>query len=169
MRSKSDLNMRTRLNTNNHKLAGFCSTEKRKPISIVKGYTLIELMLVIGIVIVLGSVSMGYYGEQVKSGYRSQGKNALMQMAGAMERFRTENNTYIGTHDSGVPESSFFPATAPLGSSDPYYNLRIATASANEYILTATPIAGKKMEGDGDYTLSYTGQKTYQGNAGWEK
>ncbi len=131
------------------------------------GYTLIELMITAVIVILIGAVSMGYYGEHVKSGDRSEAKSALMQLQNAMEQFKTENNTYDGTHSNGKPLASFFPSTAPIGSPKARYNLVIDSATEATYELRATPISGERMEGDGDFTLSHTGAKTYKGEKGW--
>jgi len=136
-------------------------------ISKARAFTLIELLVVLGIIGILGSIGYSVYLDKVKTSYRSEAQSALLQFQQAMERFYTENNSYVGTHDSGVPKATVFPAKAPLGSNDPKYDLS-ATTTSSTYTLTATPITTGLMKDDGALTLSHTGQKTYQGNSGWD-
>lgn len=131
------------------------------------GFTLIELLVVLGIIGILGSISYSVYVDHVKQGYRAEAQSALLQFQQAMERFFTENNTYVGTHTGGVPSAEVFPSTAPVGSNEPKYNLTVSTTSSS-YTLTATPVDPGLMAGDGAYTLTNTGQKTYNGATGWD-
>ncbi|MEJ2670434.1 MAG: type IV pilin protein [Gammaproteobacteria bacterium] len=125
------------------------------------GFSLIELMVVIAIVALLAAVGVPAYTSQINKAYRADAQSALMQLASAMERYRTINNTYNGTADgSGVPVSTFFPDQAPLDSSQKYYTLRITiTNSGNGYTVTAAPISGTRMDGDWSFTLASTGLK----------
>jgi len=133
-----------------------------------KGFTLIELLIVVAIIGILSSIGYAAYTEHVREGYRTEAQSALLQLQQAMERFYTENNTYVGTHDGGTPEADVFPATAPLNSSNPKYNLTI-TADATSYTLQATPIDGTIVDNDGIYSLEHTGQKAYKGENGWDR
>ncbi len=142
------------------------SSQHAKP-KILRAFTLIELLIVIGIIGILSSVGYSMYIDKVKSSYRSEAQSALLQLQQAMERFYTENNTYEGTNTGGTPNSDVFPAQAPLNSNEPKYDLSI-NADTSSYTLSATPIADTLMDNDGVYTLSNTGAKTYKGENGWD-
>lgn len=131
-----------------------------------RGMTLVELLVVISIISILAVVAVPSYFDYVKRANRSSVKSAVEQLASAMERYHTENNSYTGTHSGGVPATSFFPSQAPLDSDAKLYNLTLST-TAHTYTITATPISGESMEGDGDFTLDYRGVKTYDGADGW--
>lgn len=133
-----------------------------------RGFTLTELMITLVIISVLSAIAVPMYTSQVKKSYRSDAKSALVQLASAMEKYRTVNNTYVGTTVSpsgGAPIATLFPSTAPLNGAA-LYNLTITAASATGYTLTATPIVGSRMDegtGNGVFTLSSSGLKTYKG------
>lgn len=132
-----------------------------------RGFTLIELLIVIAIIGIVSSISYGMYVDYIKDSHRSEAQSALLQFQQAMERFYTENNTYSGSHAGGTPHETVFPSTAPLGSENAKYNLSVTTTDST-YTLTATPIAGGIMEDDGALTLNHLGQKTLNGETGWD-
>jgi len=53
-----------------------------------------------------------------------------------------------------------FATQAPLDAT-PTCNLTIVSASVNDYVLAATPIAGTVLAGDGMSTLNAAGQKCW--------
>lgn len=130
----------------------------------IRGFTLIELMIVVGIVAIIAAVGVPAYTNQVNKAYRADAQSALMQLASAMERFRTVNNTYCGNgacpHSGGTPNDNFFEDQAPLEGGEKYYNLRITTPDGNRYTLEATPIGGTRMEDDFIFILEHTGAKS---------
>lgn len=132
-----------------------------------KGFTLIELMIVVAIIGILSSFAYNAYSRYVKDSYRAEAQSTLLQFQQAMERFYTENNTYQGSHAGGVPNSDVFPSTSPVNSTEPKYDLSVATTDTS-YTLTATPVSTGPMADDGTLTLQHTGQKTHDGANSWE-
>ena len=133
-----------------------------------RGFTLVELMIALVIMALIGAISLPLYTEHVDSTRRSDGKSALMQMSAAMHRFKTENDTFVGTVDAGgSPIASFFPDEAPFDGRTALYDLT-AAVTATTFTLTATPKATGTLAGDGAMTLTHTGVKTWNGNAGWD-
>jgi type IV pilus assembly protein PilE len=61
------------------------------------GFTLIELMIVVGILGILGSVAYTSYVEQVRKGRRSDAMGASTAMLQAQERWRANQPTYAST------------------------------------------------------------------------
>ena len=59
-----------------------------------KGFTLMELMIVVAIVAILASVAVPSYMEHVRKARRIEATGTLTQVAAAMERFLLANNAY---------------------------------------------------------------------------
>ncbi|RLP52684.1 MAG: type IV pilin protein [Ketobacter sp.] len=128
-----------------------------------KGFTLIELMIVVAIVAILAAVGYPAYDSSVKKTRRTDAKGALMGLAQAMERYHTANNTYVG---ATVGATGVYPAEAPLDGSKKFYDLKITALDATSYTLQAQPKNGQ--DADGTLELKNTGAKKWNGNAGWD-
>ncbi len=125
-----------------------------------KGFTLIELMITVAIVAILAAVAYPAYRDQVLRTRRADAKGALMSFASAMERFYTQNNTYLGAAaggaNTGAPAATVFAHTeAPIDGTTKYYDLRITAAAASTYTLQAQP-KGDQVNDTKCATLSLT-------------
>ena len=86
-----------------------------------KGFTLIELMIVVVIVSILASIALPAYNDQMRKGRRSDGMAALMQVAQAQERFFSRGFSYSNDIDN---ELGF--GANPYESEEGYYDVTIA-------------------------------------------
>jgi len=128
----------------------------------VKGFTLIELMIVVAVIGIIGAIAIPSYMEHVKTSKRSDCAAALSGLAGAMERFFTQNSTYIGA-SIGVAAADIYPAQCPIfGGGDAYYNLSIDAATANTFTVSAAPVQTDKC---GTLTLTNSGLRGVTGAA----
>ena len=128
-----------------------------------KGFSLVELMIVLAIIGVLSAIAYPSYDSYMKKSRRSDAKIALQAMADKQERFYLQNNTYttIAANVGGT------------GTEKNYYVLSIDSADVNAFALTATAVAGGAQATDtttnnGDCTvikLTSAGAKTP--NACW--
>ncbi|HLF87841.1 MAG TPA: prepilin-type N-terminal cleavage/methylation domain-containing protein [Anaerolineales bacterium] len=73
-------------------------TEKR-------GFTLIELMVVVSIIIVLAAIAIPLYSNYVYRGKQVEAKTLLMTLKVEQEQFRAENNCYT-TNVVNLPETN---------------------------------------------------------------
>ena len=123
-----------------------------------KGFTLIELMVVVAIIGIMGAIAYPSYDSYMKKSRRSDAKVALQKMADKQERFYLQNNTYT-TNTANV---------GGTGTEKNYYLLSIASADVNGFALTATAVPGEAQATDtttnhGDCTvmqLTAAGAKT---------
>ena len=124
------------------------------------GFSLIELMVTVAIIGILAMVAVPQYSSYVKKTQRKDAQAALLAFSNAMERFWTENRTYVG---ATVGDAGIFPSEAPLDSGTKVYNLAIQSQSASAFTLRATP--KNAMAGDGYLEITNTGVKRWDKNA----
>jgi len=91
-----------------------------------KGFTLIELMIVIAIIGILAAVAYPAYTSSVQRANRADGMDALLQQAGRMEEFYMNNDTYNA--------ATLISATSSEGN----YTIAISNDTAFSYLITAT-------------------------------
>jgi type IV pilus assembly protein PilE len=95
-----------------------------------KGFTLIELMIVVTIIAILAAVGYPSYTKYVLRGKRTEGRTALLDAAARLERYYSDNNQYAALATANI--------TTPTETGK--YNLGIVLANTNQnYTLTATP------------------------------
>ncbi|HFB66207.1 MAG TPA: prepilin-type N-terminal cleavage/methylation domain-containing protein [Aeromonadales bacterium] len=135
-----------------------------------KGFTLIELMIVVVVVAVLTSIALPSYRESVAKSKRSDAQGALYGLAAAMERFFTENNTYCGSDEGGTVGTciandapGIFSKQVPIDGGTKYYNLRI-TPTTTSYTIKAIRTGSMATDKCGDFTLTNTNVQGLENN-----
>lgn len=103
-----------------------------------KGFTLIELMVVLAIIAILASIAFPSYQSSVRESRRADAFAGLTRMADMQERFYLQNRTYT------MDEASVGGANTVEG----YYTLSVTAADANTYTLQAEVVAGGPQVGD---------------------
>lgn len=134
-----------------------------------KGFTLIELMIVVAIIGVLAAIAYPSYQQSVIRGKRVDAQSEMLQIAQNMANYKLRSGTF-----SGATIGSIYGATADAdnGVKIPkqgtalyklYFvdssNTVLVSASANEWTLIAKPIAGTQQADNGVICLNDQGQK----------
>lgn len=119
------------------------------------GFTLIELMIVVAIIGILAAIALPSYTRYVEDARAADAKSALMSLANALERYHTQNMSYVGaTVGSGATD--IFPDEAPLDGNAKFYDLVIDSQSATAFRIEAQP---KNNQGGGTIALLSNGQR----------
>jgi len=114
-----------------------------------KGFTLIELMIVIAIVGILAAVAMVMYSGARDRGYITEAKEPLMRVVQEEENYKAEHGAYPpnGTHKDYLP---FFGGNGTSGSGSASvhvgeYDVAFAVNTSTAFTVRATPSASGKM------------------------
>jgi type IV pilus assembly protein PilE len=127
-----------------------------------RGFTLIELMIVVIVIAVLAAIAIPNYLEQSRKGRRAEAARAIGEYQLAMERWRAENPSYANCTGTGCG-SGTYPATP---TSD-HYTMTPGTPTPTAYSITAAPTAGGKQVGDrcGNLSATNLAKPTWSGDA----
>lgn len=115
----------------------------------VRGFTLIELMIVVAIVAILASIAYPSYQEHVRKTRRAQARVDLTETVQLLERYHSARNTYAGFKSDDVRNSQ---AT--------FYTIAFdGTPDATSFALKATPKGGQSADKCGTLTINQAGKK----------
>ncbi len=138
-----------------------------------KGFNLLELLVTVTIIGILAMIAYPSYVGHTTKTRRAEAMSILLQDAGFMERYYTENGCYrnrgtdrlCGTDDDTNPTLPFI--RSPAEGSTIFYNITLdnagTAATGTSFILTATPRTGTSQSNDGTLTIDNNGQH------GWSK
>lgn len=117
-----------------------------------KGFTLIEVMIVVAIIGLLAAIAYPAYTSYVERGLQREAQGQIMELATALEGYRTKNFTYTG---------ATVAALAPELSANVNYGVQLNIAATGlTYRIVATP-RGRMAGSD---TLTWASD----GTASWE-
>ena len=128
------------------------------------GFTLVELMIAVAILAIIAAVALPLYNQYSQRTYRTEAQADLLECAQAMERFAAQAFTYDGVDDAVLDN-----LCEQRSEDRNRYVISVAVPDDDEFTLTATPVAGGPMDGDGVLTYDEAGNRTWDGNPGWEE
>lgn len=119
---------------------------RKMPISKNKGFTLIEVMIVVAIVGILASIALPAYNRYVQRGKIQEATTTLADLRVKLEQYFQDNRTYA-TFDCDPPTAGT------------KYFTYVCALALNTYTITATGQAGEDMGGF-VYTIDESNSKT---------
>ena len=135
--------------------------------SLDRGFTLMELMIVVAIVAILASIAYPSYRNQVVKGNRAAAQGYMMSLSSREEQIMLDNRAYKAAADNAAIAGVSGLISVPAEVSK-HYLLKIespnpGTPALPSYLITATPIGGGIQANDGNLTLDSTGMKSPAG------
>jgi type IV pilus assembly protein PilE len=124
-----------------------------------RGFTLIELMIVVMILAVLAGIAYASYSNSVIASRRKAASACMLELAQHMERVYTTSLSYAGVTAA--------PALACRTELSAFYTISLnGTPTATTYALQAAPTSQQKDAKCGTLGLNQAGTKTISGTGG---
>ena len=118
-----------------------------------KGFTLIELMIVIAIIGVLAAIAYPSYQQYIIKSKRADMMSEMHNIASEVQNRKLAQGRYAGMVVTDLTVNYPRQGTA-------LYTVAITpNPLASQWTITATPIAGTQMANDGNLSLNYQGVK----------
>jgi type IV pilus assembly protein PilE len=122
----------------------------------VRGFTLIETLIVVAIIAVLAMIALPGYNQYVMRGHRAHARAALLQLAQWMEREATARGAY--------PLTTEIPASR-LVVDGGRYTLAVSSETGWSHRLSALPTGTQAADACGNFHMDHTGQRSQSATA----
>lgn len=114
-----------------------------------KGFTLVELMIVVVVIAILTSIAIPSYSEYIRRTHRAHARAALLQTAQWMERVATAQGRYPSALAAGAGEVE----------GGRYDDVVLSAVDDATFTLEAVPTGPQTVDKCGTFTLTNTGAK----------
>lgn len=129
-----------------------------------RGFTLIELMVVVAVVLILAALAYPSYTRYIERARRADAHTLLTKVATEQERFFSQFNRYALDLSTAPPAGL---GMTRLLSEHGYYEVSVAAGPTGDnmtYALTATPQAQQANDACRNLMLNSAGTKTFSGS-----
>jgi type IV pilus assembly protein PilE len=110
-----------------------------------RGFTLLELMIVVVVVAILAAVAIPTFLDQLRKSRRSDAMRGLSDLQMREERWRASNATYASSMDVLLGSAA---ATTSYNNGSAYYSFSISGTSGTGFTVNATPKGAQTADTD---------------------
>ena len=127
----------------------------------IRGFTLIELMIVVAVIGILAAIAYPSYTEYVRKARRATAESALMDLASKQQTYLLSRRTYTNS-------------IADLGYATPaeltgHYTITIPAFTATTFTVQAEPIGTQSSKGEQTLSVNHLGEKSPAASGYWGK
>lgn len=122
-----------------------------------RGFTLLELMIVVVVVAILATVVLPSYQSYVLKARRADAKAALTTVAQLLERFATENASNGGYSKALLSDTPGQYVVARASTENNHYRVSFTVQSATAFTLAAAPQGAQASDLCKTFTLNHEG------------
>ena len=133
----------------------------------VKGFTLVEMMVVVAIIGIISAVAIPQYKQYVVRGNRAAAQSFMLDIANREKQYLLDARSYTANWAlAGATPNLAMVAPTDVSKN---YNITVTPLAGPppSFTVTAAPIAGKAQANDGTLTLNDSGAKTWGAAANW--
>ena len=121
-----------------------------------RGFTLIELMIVVAILAIIAVYAYTSYSQYGFRARRSDGQQYITQIAAAEERHFTAVNSYTTAITTAAPTGLGFAVNT---SGRGYYTVTVTLPAGGGYLITGAPTGSQANDKCGNLSLDSAGTK----------
>lgn len=126
-----------------------------------RGFTLIELMIVVAVITILTTVAWPSYTRYVKRGIRSDAQQFMLDISSRQEQYLLDARNYTAALDStGLNLTRSGWACTATTCSNPNYDITVNATSGPPPAYTINAVAKGNQASDGNLSLNNLGVKT---------
>ena len=135
----------------------------RPPASRSRGFSLLELMIVVSIVAVLAMIAIPSYSSYIKKANRSSASQIMLNIQSREEQYMLDARAYTSALNAtglNIVHDGWTCSAASCVNN--FYTVTVAVVAGTPptYTITATPKAGTSAVSDGILTLTNAGVRT---------
>ncbi|MDQ3189048.1 MAG: type IV pilin protein [Pseudomonadota bacterium] len=131
-----------------------------------QGFTLMELIITMVIIGILTAIAIPNYTAYIQRSNRSEARNALLEAATWMERWRTERGSYDTPGAPGTPPATFPFAQVPATGTAKYTIALGTPVPGTTYAINAVAVGVMAGDACATLTINQTGQRTFTTGGG---
>ena len=127
-----------------------------------RGFTLIEMLIVVALVAILAAVAIPSYREYIKKSRRAEAQSYLLSIAARQQQFLVDTRAYatLATLTAALPTPANVSAAYTVTMPDP-------AGTPPTFTVTAAPKTDQASEKCGTLTINETGTKTAAVSGCW--